>query len=66
MRILHRFGDIAHRSTIGHHNVNIDAKPLCMQPLGIGNAMCAIKEIAGRLRVQHCAAIGCNRIARRQ
>ena len=64
MRILHRFGDIADRRAIGEHDVDIDAQPLGMQPLGIGNAIGPVERIMRRLGMQHRAPVGLDDIAR--
>ena len=65
MRVLHRFGDIAHRCAFRHHHVNINAQPFGMEPARRRNAVRSVERVVRRLRVQHHAPIGLDHAARR-
>ena len=58
MGALHRFQQIADRRAIGQHDVDIDAEPFGMQPLGTGDAMHPVQRVMGRLGMQHLAPVG--------
>ena len=65
MSVLHRLGQVAHRGAVGEHDVDVDPEPLGMEPLGVGDAFRAVEEVAGRLRVEHHAAVGLDAALRR-